>query len=177
MLARGCILTLLVLALAVPTRADDWIRIEGPEDILRNYPETCPIRFEVPLPGLHKESGRFKTQKARTIYCQGVSVTLLKLSWKRLLPTAAPGPTPKGRQLFVDPEIWVPNGRNLDLTLHYVLLQGEREIAIGDLSFYGDEGEANYEEPLALPLAEGAVRAGEPAPVLRVELTFTQARG
>ncbi len=177
MLIRGFLTGLLVLSLAVPARADEWIRIEGPENLLRNYPETCPIRFEVTLPGLRKESGRFKTQKARAIYCEGVAVTLLKLSWKKLLPSAAPGPTPKGRQLFVDPEVWVPEGRNLDLTFRYVLVQGEREISTGELAFYGDEGETNYEEPQALPLPERAIREGEPTPVLRIELSFTAARG
>lgn len=133
----------------------------------------CPVRAELSLDELvMSKSGKLTTSVTRRVRCDDAFVSNLTLRLRRnVRQTRVPkGAEPQeGFELEIKPVVLLPNGRDKDIHLSFILVHEARELARDSQLFEADEGELNRGAPLRLWFQADA----DPFPTLRVQMVTT----
>jgi hypothetical protein len=163
------VLTLLLLA-AEPSTG--FTVLDWPDGQLRERPEQCPVRIELPLPGLFDgRSFRKTSEKPRVVQCDGSYFDKLRIraargKWdprRRTVETAD-----DGYDVHLLADVYLASGIDRIVSVRYQLLVGGVEVAEGAEEFEADEGAVNWEDGVHLFVPKKAAQ-GRPI-ALRAEL-------
>jgi hypothetical protein len=164
-------------ALSATTMANEptFVRLDGPPDEMRSFPDACPIRLEIPLDDLMpKLRSSFKTRKTRSVACERAVVDKIKVTkvtgrWsqadKRVVVSNG------GDHYFhIDYDVYLPKGADKLISTTFRLLQGEATLAEAKQQLEGDEGELNWGSGVDLVVKDRDVASPGSLLLLQVEV-------
>lgn len=169
-------LLLVVSSFLIGAAEEQFVRLDWPDGQLRQRPDSCPIRMELPVGKVfaNEHGGRYTTTKVRAVSCYYASLQSLRITSEKghYDPTRREVVPGGGYYVVVKTEVFLPGGGDQLITLKYSLLQGAEEMASGTEVLEGDQAELNWGEGVQMQVARAKI-SGTPEPVLRVEVSFT----
>ena len=154
---------------------EHFARLDWPEGQMRQLPDSCPIRIEIPVGQLFTKDrgGRYTTDKVRAAGCQSSSIQKLRISSEKgrydpVQRKVAPG---LGYHVVIKSDVYLAAGSDKLITLRYRLLLGDTELGSGTEVLEGDQGELNWGDGTQIQLTKVEI-GSQSEPVLQIEMTL-----
>jgi len=164
---------LLTAFLLAATEPGGWVRVSPTSrPAMKEFKEACPLRYEVDVTAIVRETKRASVGGIDRLHCRGVTLSQVQLraqrgAWSPVEKKVVGG---RGTALLVGTRVSVPPGEDLWLKVSAELRGDDKVVASGDERIEGEAGGINWEDGvgLTIPLDDLAASSW----ILRMEINI-----